>query len=172
VPLAPGDAADTTVRLLGEEMAKALNGSVVVTNRPGAGGALGAQTVVQAKNGGQTLLFAQNSALTVLPLIEPQSVTYDAQRDHVPLGISSRTPSVLAMRSDAPYRTFAELVEYAKKEPGRVRIGHPGGGVGGPLLHSDDRRAHRRAIARGPLRWRGTGHQMRVAAARATGTTS
>ena len=128
VPLAPGDAADTTVRLLGEEMAKALNTSVVITNRPGAGGALGTNTVVQAKKDGQTILFAPNSALTFRPVIEPQAVTYDTTRDLVPLGISSRTPSVLVVRSDAPYRTFAELIDAAKKEPGRVRIGHPGAG--------------------------------------------
>lgn len=46
----------------------------------------------------------------------------------VPLGIASRTPSVLVVRSDAPYKTFAELIEYAKKKPGQVRIGHPGTG--------------------------------------------
>jgi tripartite-type tricarboxylate transporter receptor subunit TctC len=128
VPLAPGDAADVTARLLAEELAKVLNTSVVVSNRPGAGGALGTSAVVQAKKDGQTLLFAQNSALTFRPVIEPQAVSYDAARDLVPLGISSRTPSVLAVRSDAPYRTLDELVELAKKEPGRVRIGHPGAG--------------------------------------------
>ncbi len=128
VPLAPGDAADTTVRLLADEMAKALNTPVTVTNRPGAGGALGANSVVQAKKDGQTILFAQNSALTFRPVIEPQSVTYDTARDLLPLGISSRTPSVLVVRSDAPYRTLAELIEQAKKDPGSVRIGHPGAG--------------------------------------------
>jgi tripartite-type tricarboxylate transporter receptor subunit TctC len=128
VPLAPGDAADTSVRVLAEEMAKTLGTSVVVTNRPGAGGALGANAVVQAKKDGQTILFAQNSALTFRPVIEPQAVSYDVARDFLPLGISSRTPSVLVVRSDAPYRTLAEFVEYAKKEPGRVRIGHPGAG--------------------------------------------
>lgn len=128
VPLAPGDAADTTVRLLGEELAKALNTTVAITNRPGAGGALGTNSVVQAKKDGQTLLFAQNSALTFRPVIEPQTVSYDVARDLVPLGISSRTPSVLVVRSDAPYRTLAELIEHAKKEPGRIRIGHPGAG--------------------------------------------
>ncbi len=128
VPLAPGDAADITVRLLAEEMAKTLNTSVAVTNRPGAGGALGTQAVVQAKKDGQTILFAQNSALTFRPVIEPQSASYDTARDLLPLGISSRTPSVMVVRSDAPYRTLAELIEQAKKEPGSVRIGHPGAG--------------------------------------------
>ena len=128
VPLAPGDAADTTVRLLGEEIAKALNVTVTVTNRPGAGGALGTNTVVQAKKDGQTILFAQNSALTFRPVIEPQTASYDPARDLVSLGISSRTPTVLVVRSDAPYRTLAELVEHAKKQPAGLRIGHPGAG--------------------------------------------
>ena len=128
VPLAPGDAADTTARQLAEEIAKTLHTSVAVTNRPGAGGALGTNTVVQAKKDGQTILFVQNSALTFRPVIEPQSVSYDTVRDLLPLGISSRTPSVLAVRSDAPYRTLAELIEHAKKAPGSVRIGHPGAG--------------------------------------------
>ena len=102
VPLAPGDAADTTVRLLGEEIAKALNTAVSVTNRPGAGGALGTSAVVNARKDGQTILFAQNSALTFRPVIEPQAASYDAKRDLVPLGISSRTPSVIASPGVSP----------------------------------------------------------------------
>jgi tripartite-type tricarboxylate transporter receptor subunit TctC len=90
-----------------------------------------AASVVQAKKDGQTLLFAQNSALTFRVVLEPQAAAYDPQRDLVPLGITSRTPSVLVVRSDAPYKTFVELVEYAKRNPGKLRIGHPGvGSVG------------------------------------------
>ena len=128
VPLAAGDAADTTVRALGEEISKLLKTPVLTVNRPGAGGALGASSVVQAKKDGHTILFAQNSALTFRAVLDPQAVTYDALRDLVPLGIASRTPSILVVRSDAPYKTFAELIDYAKKNPGRVRIGHPGSG--------------------------------------------
>ena len=131
VPLAPGDAADIAARTMGEEISRSLNAPVVAINRPGAGGALAAKGVVQARKDGQTLLFAQNSALTFRVVLDPQSASYDALRDLTPLGMSSRTPSVLVVRSDAPYRSFAELVEYAKKNPGAVRIGHPGvGSVG------------------------------------------
>ncbi len=131
VPLAPGDAADITARSMAEEMSRRLGVPVLAVNRPGAGGAVGAASVVQAKKDGQTILFAQNSALTFRPAVDPQSVSYDAQKDLVPLGISSRTPSVLVVRSDAPYRTFAELIDYAKKNPGQLRVGHPGvGSVG------------------------------------------
>jgi len=131
VPLAPGDAADISARTMGEEISKALNTPVVAINRPGAGGAVAAASVVQAKKDGQTLLFAQNSALTFRVVLEPQAVAYDPQRDLVPLGITSRTPSVLVVRSDAPYKTFVELVDFARKNPGKLRIGHPGvGSVG------------------------------------------
>jgi len=131
VPLAPGDAADISVRAMAEDMAKTFNQSVVVLNRPGAGGAVGANAVAQAKRDGLTILFAQNSALTFRPVLDPTNVTYDAQKDFTPLGISSRTPSVLVIRGDAPVKTFAEFVDYAKKRPGQVRVGHPGvGSVG------------------------------------------
>jgi tripartite-type tricarboxylate transporter receptor subunit TctC len=128
VPLAPGDAADISARALGEEISRLLNTSVVVINRPGAGGAVGTNSVVQGRKDGHTILFAQNSALTIRTVLEPQSVGYDALRDLVPLGITSRTPSILVVRSDAPYRNFAELIEYSKKKPGQLRIGHPGTG--------------------------------------------
>jgi tripartite-type tricarboxylate transporter receptor subunit TctC len=128
VPLAPGDAADIAARALGEELSRLLKTPVLLTNRPGAGGAVGTQSVVQARKDGQTILFAQNSALTFRAVLDPQSVTYDALRDLVPLGIASRTPSILVVRSDAPFRNFAELIENSRRNPGQVRIGHPGTG--------------------------------------------
>ena len=128
VPLAPGDAADIAARALSEEISRLLKTPVLAINRPGAGGAVGTNSVVQARKDGHTILFAQNGALTFRAVLDPQSVTYDALRDLVPLGISSRTPSIVAVRSDAPYRTFAELIEYSKKKPGQVRMGHPGPG--------------------------------------------
>jgi tripartite-type tricarboxylate transporter receptor subunit TctC len=113
---------------MGEEISKLLKTPVLSINRPGAGGAVGAISVVQARKDGHTILFAQNSALTFRAVLDPQSVTYDALRDLVPLGTASRTPTVLVVRSGAPYRNFAELIEYAKERPGQVRVGHPGSG--------------------------------------------
>lgn len=133
VPLAPGDAADISSRAMGEEISRLLGVPVLPVNRPGAGGAVGAAAAAQAKKDGQTILFAQNSALTIRAALDPKSVSYDAQKDLVPLGISSRTPSVLVVRADAPYRSFAELVDFAKKNPGKLRIGHPGSGSAGEL---------------------------------------
>jgi tripartite-type tricarboxylate transporter receptor subunit TctC len=84
VPLAPGDAADIAARALGEEISRLLKTPVLSINRPGAGGAVGTNSVVQARKDGHTILFAQNSALTFRAVLEPQSVTYDALRDLVP----------------------------------------------------------------------------------------
>ena len=128
VPLAPGDAADIAARVLGEEISRLLKTPVLSINRPGAGGAVGTNGVVQARKDGHTILFAQNSALTFRAVLDPKTVTYDALRDLVPLGTASRTPIILVVRSDAPYRNFTELIEYSKKNPGQVHIGHPGSG--------------------------------------------
>jgi tripartite-type tricarboxylate transporter receptor subunit TctC len=128
VPLAPGDAADVTARAMGEEISRVLNTPVPIVNRPGAGGAVAAASVAKSPKDGQTILFAQNSALTFRVVLDAQTISYDPSRDLTPLGITSRTPSVLAVPSDAPYKTFAQLIDYAKKNPGKVRIGHPGAG--------------------------------------------
>ena len=128
IPLAPGDAADIAARAMGEELSKLLKTPVLIINRPGAGGAIGAGSVVQARKDGHTILFAQNSALTFRAVLDPQSVSYDALRDLTPLGIASRTPSIVVARSDAPFKNFAEMVDLAKKKAGAVRMGHPGAG--------------------------------------------
>lgn len=113
---------------MAEEMTRRLGVPVLVVNRPGAASAIGAASVAHARKDGHTILFSPNSVLTFRPALDPKSASYDAQKDLVPLGISSRTPSILGVRSDAPYRSFAELVEHARKNPGQVRIGHSGAG--------------------------------------------
>lgn len=133
VPLAAGDGGDTTARAMAEEIAKELQVPVVVQNRPGAGGALGVQSVIAAKKDGYTVLFTQNSPLTIRRVLEPQAAAYDPLRELVPLAITTRTPSVLVVHKDAPFDTFQEMVGYAKKNPGKVRIGNAGPGSAGDL---------------------------------------
>jgi tripartite-type tricarboxylate transporter receptor subunit TctC len=99
VPLSRGDAADIAARALGDEISRLLNVPVLEINRPGAGGAIGTNSVVQARKDGQTILFAPNSALTFRVVLDPQSISYDAPRDLVPLGVASRTPRMLVVSS-------------------------------------------------------------------------
>lgn len=132
-PLAAGDAADRAARLMGLELSKSLGVAVTVVNRPGAGGSLGTQSVIRAPKDGYTLLYAQNSPLTIRRVIDPGVANYDPLKDLVPLGLTSRSPSVMVVRQDAPFRTFQELIEYAPKSATGIRIGNAGPGSVGEL---------------------------------------
>jgi tripartite-type tricarboxylate transporter receptor subunit TctC len=128
IPLAAGDSGDTTIRAMSEDLSRQLNVPILISNRPGAGGSIGVQAAIAAKKDGYTLLFTQNSPLTIRRVLEPQAASYDPARDLTPLGITTRTPSILVVRKDAPFHSFQELIAQARKAPGSVRIGTPGAG--------------------------------------------
>ena len=131
IPVAPGDATDTAARVMGEELAKLLKVQVVVTNMPGAGGMLGANSVVKAAKDGYTLLFTINASLTSNRILNPQAAGYDPLTDLTPLGLTTRTPMVIAVRSDAPFKTLTEMAAHAKANPGKVNVGTAGiGSIG------------------------------------------
>jgi tripartite-type tricarboxylate transporter receptor subunit TctC len=133
VPLAPGDAADTTARALAEDLGRQLKVPVILSNKPGAGGAIGVSSVVGSKKDGYTLLFAQNSPLTIRRVLEPSAAAYDPLKDLTALGLTTRTPSILVVRSDSPFKDFRSFAEHAKKTPGGVRIGTAGSGSAGDV---------------------------------------
>jgi tripartite-type tricarboxylate transporter receptor subunit TctC len=128
IPLAAGDAADIACRAMGEELSKLLKAPIIVLNRPGAGGTLGTDSVVKAKKDGYTIVLTNNAALIYNRIITPESVSYDPFKDLTPLGLTTRFPLLLLVRQDAPYKTFNEMVEFAKKNPGKVRVGTVGSG--------------------------------------------
>ena len=128
IPLAPGDATDIAGRAMADELSRQLKVPVIAVNRPGAGGAVGTDSVVKAAKDGYTILLANNAALTFRRVLEPENVTYDPSRDLIALGLSSRIPSIFAVGAEAPYRNFAELVAYAKQNPDKVRVGTVGAG--------------------------------------------
>ncbi len=128
IPLAAGDAGDIAGRAMGDGLSKILKTSIVVINRPGASGVIATESVVRAPRDGYTLLFAPNPAVTYRPVMEPQIVPYDPIKDLTPLGITSRSPLMLTVRGEAPYRTFKDLLDFAKTRPGQLRLGTPGVG--------------------------------------------
>ena len=131
IPLAAGDATDTAARAIADEVSRELKVPVVPVNRPGAGGALGTSIVVKAAKDGYTIGIPNNAALVFRAIIDPASASYDPLKDLTPLGLAMRTPSLLAVGSNQPFRTFQEMVDYAKRNPGKVRIGTAGvGSVG------------------------------------------
>ncbi len=128
IPLAPGDATDTSARALAEQLSRELKVAIVPVNRPGAGGALGTEMVVKSKPDGYTIILTNNASLVFRSILDPKTANYNPLTDLTPLGLAMRSPSILAVRSDAPYKTFAEMVEHSKKNPGSVRIGTAGAG--------------------------------------------
>lgn len=132
-PLAPGDAADSAARLMGHALSGRLGVAITVTNRPGAGGSIGTEMVINAPKDGYTLLYAQNSPLTIRRVLEPQVAAYDPVKDLRPLALTTRTPSVLVVRTDAPFKDFNGLLEQARKTPGRINIGNAGPGSAGDI---------------------------------------
>ena len=125
VPYAPG-ATDREARKIAELAAKHLGQSVVVENRDGAGGTIGATYVARANPDGYTLLYSAPAVLTVAPLVGKPAYVYE---DLMPLARASITPHYLAARIDAPFRNAREMVAYAKSNPGKLTFGSPGNGT-------------------------------------------
>src|SRR5712671_7129572 len=128
IPLAPGDATDTSARAIADELSRELKVAIIPVNRPGAGGALGTDLVIKAKPDGYTIILTNNASLVFRSILDPKTASYNPLADLTPLGLAMRSPSILAVRGDAPYRTFREMVEHAWKNPGSVRVGTAGAG--------------------------------------------
>ncbi len=129
-PYAPGGQSDTVVRLLAPKMAEALGQSLVIENRTGAGGSIGAGVVAQSPPDGYTLLF-ESFAFLVVPFIV-KGLTFDYEKAFAPVGQAVALPYVLVVRRDFPAQDFAGFLAYAKAHPG-VSYGTPGVGTVGHL---------------------------------------
>jgi len=131
LPMAPGDGIDVAGRLMGDELSKLLKVSVVPLNKPGAAATAGTDFVVKSKKDGYTILFTNNASVISTKILQPETVPYDAFKELTPLALVTQNPSLVAVRSDAPYKNFKEMVEFAKKNPGKVRCSTMGvGSVG------------------------------------------
>ncbi|WP_326538635.1 tripartite tricarboxylate transporter substrate binding protein [Pseudorhodoferax sp.] len=126
VPYPAGGNADTTARLLATQLSARLGQPVVVDNRPGGGGSIGAAAVAKAPADGLTLLL-DATAFTVNPSLLPK-LPYDAARDFAPVSLVTRVPLLLVVPAQSPFRTVAELVNAARAAPGRLSYASAGNG--------------------------------------------
>ncbi|WP_052736514.1 Bug family tripartite tricarboxylate transporter substrate binding protein [Aquincola tertiaricarbonis] len=137
VPLAPGGSADAMCRLVGNALGRVLGTTVVVENRPGAGGVTGLAEVVKARPDGSTLGYSLAGALTVAPHIA-RNMPFDPLQDLAPLTQVVAVPEVLVVHPKTGVRTLAALVAQAKVAPGRLNFGSAGNAtvphLGGELL--------------------------------------
>jgi tripartite-type tricarboxylate transporter receptor subunit TctC len=128
IPLAPGDSTDVAGRTIGEGLSKLLKVPVVAVNRPGAGGTIGTDSAVKAPKDGYTIVITNNASVVFNRILTPNAVPYDPFKDLTPIGLAMRTPIVLAVHKDTPFKDFAEMAEYGKKNPGNIRVGTVGPG--------------------------------------------
>ncbi len=128
IPGAPGDALDLAGRVMIDELEKILKVPVVAVNKPGAGAAVGVDAAAKSKKDGYTILYSNSSGVVYNPAFNPETTPYDTLRDLEPLALHVTFPDGIWVRTDSPWKNFSELIDYAKKNPGKLRIGTLGVG--------------------------------------------
>ena len=132
VPFAPGGAADTTARMMSEPLSRQLGQTVIVENKPGGGATIGASYVVNAPADGYTILYTTPGPQITNPYLMAK-LPYDPNKDLVPVSRVSWFPNVLLVTPSLPVNSVAELIAYAKKNPGKVNFGSAGIGASSHL---------------------------------------
>ena len=125
VPFPPGGATDISARLLGEKLTQIWGQTVVIENRGGAGGSVGAAEAARATPDGYTLFFPSGSVVTANQHIYAK-LNYDPEKDFVAVTNVVSGPQVLAVPAGSPYKTVSDLIAAARSAPGRLTFGHAG----------------------------------------------
>lgn len=126
VPVAPGSGADTTTRLVAEELGKTLNVPVVVENKPGADTLIAVQSMLKAPADGHTVLLITPSSVTLGPALNPK-LPYDATKDIRPLTASSRGQATFVTAAGSRFDSLQSLIDAARSQPGTVSMAAYGG---------------------------------------------
>lgn len=132
VPFPPGGSVDAMARQYSDALARVLGVAIVIDNKPGAGGSIGAQFVARAKPDGYTLVASSQSSHLANPLVQP-NLGYDPIKDFDNIAILGRQPNVLAVHPSVPAKSFAEFVAYLKERPGQVNFSTAGAGSMGQI---------------------------------------
>jgi len=128
VPFSPGGGPDILARLLGQKLAVALGQSIVVENKPGAGGNIGAEAVAKSPADGYTLFLTTTATQSINPHLY-SSLSFDTQRDFAPIGMVALTQLMLVVANDVPAKSLKELLALAKARPGKLTYATSGAGT-------------------------------------------
>jgi tripartite-type tricarboxylate transporter receptor subunit TctC len=128
VPFPPGGGTDMMARVVGNKLAETLKWTVIVDNRPGAGGNIGVDLVTKAPPDGYTLVMGQTSNLAVNPTLYSK-MPYDPIKDLAPITTVADAPLVLVVAATSKYKTLADVVAAAKARPGELTFATPGNGT-------------------------------------------
>ncbi len=121
VPFGAGGVADLTARTVAQKMSESMGQAVVIENKPGAGGVVAGDTVAKAEPDGHTLLLMSNGTAVSAGLFK--SLPFDAVRDFAPISTLGTFDIAVLTAADAPYKSMAELLAYAKANPGKLNVG-------------------------------------------------
>ena len=127
VPFAAGGTSDALARLLGQKLQEVLKQTVIVDNRAGAGGVIGADVVAKAAPDGYTLLLGTIASHAINPALQPK-MPYDSTKDFAPVFFVGNIANVLLVGAQQPYKNAKELIAAAKAKPGTIAFGTPGAG--------------------------------------------
>lgn len=128
IPFAPGGSTTIVGRGVAEKMSELLGEKIIVDNRPGAGGTVGTRAVARSEPDGYTLVLGYTGTLAIGPSLY-RNVGYDPRKDFAPIGMIGNAPNSLVVNPSFPAKTVAELVAYAKANPGKVNFGSAGAGT-------------------------------------------
>lgn len=128
VPFPAGGATDLFARALSQKLGERLGGSLVIENRPGAGGAIGSDLVAKSAPDGYTLLLATSSTHSIGPALGAR-LPYDTVRDFSPIAQVGNAPSVMLVPNSSPARNVKEWIELARKNPGKLNYASSGNGT-------------------------------------------
>jgi tripartite-type tricarboxylate transporter receptor subunit TctC len=138
VPYAAGGGVDVLTRTLGDVVSKQWGQSVVVENRPGAGGVIASQAVATSAPDGYTLIMVASGHATN-PFLYPK-IPYDTFKDFTPVSLLASSPNILLVRADSPFKTVGDVIAAARAKPGSLSFAHAGSGtsthLAGELLKS------------------------------------
>ncbi|ETR78774.1 MFS transporter [Afipia sp. P52-10] len=129
VPFGTGGVTDSTGRIVAKAMSQITGQSVLVDNRPGAGGIVGTEYVASAKPDGYTILYASSGPMGVNPSLYKDKLSYDPLKSFIPVQTLSQAHMLIVVSPATPFKTLPELIEYAKKNPGKLNFGSPGQGT-------------------------------------------
>jgi len=132
VPFPPGGSLDNAARLIAQKLTETWGQSVVVENKPGAGGNIGADMVAKSPPDGYTILLGALSTHAVNPSLY-KTMPYDAAKDFAPITLVAITPNVLVVNASSPVQTVKEFFAYTKANPGKLSFGSGSIGSGGHL---------------------------------------
>jgi tripartite-type tricarboxylate transporter receptor subunit TctC len=132
VPFPAGGVADALPRIVGARLSEMWHQSVIVQNRPGAGGNIGMELGTQQPANGLTLVLAPAGNMTVSPLLY-RHLDFDVSKDYIPVTVIANSPNVLVINPSVPVNNFKELIAYAKQNPGKLNFASPGAGSGAHL---------------------------------------